>query len=63
MDNCEHCQWRKDLIKMEFIDGKTINTRLGGFACIAPSPQGDVLWLNGISDYNGYCTFFTPEEE
>lgn len=61
MKNCEHCRWRKDLVKIYYHeDGMAVRTHLDGFACIA---WGDILWINNISAFQACCEYFDEKEE
>ena len=63
MKNCEHCRWRMDLVRADKKDDKTIWTIMDGFVCIAPSIEGHVHWLCGMSDFNTVCGLFEQKED
>ena len=63
IENCEHCRWRKDLVKFDYSKGGCIHTRQEGYACLGLSYEGEVVWMIGVSEYNGMCEMFKPKEE
>lgn len=63
MENCEHCRWRKDLVKFDYSKGGCIHTRQEGYACLGTDFDGEVVWMVGVSEFNARCEMFTPKEE
>ena len=63
IENCEHCRWRKDLVKFDYSKGGCIHTRQEGYACTALEYENEVVWMVGNSEKTGMCEMFQSKEE
>lgn len=61
MKTCDNCRWRRDLVKLEYMDGRYVKTYQEGFACLGLSCDDEQIWICGMSGMS-FCEMFTPKE-
>lgn len=58
---CATCKYRKTLKKYDYTQGGCKHTEMEGFACIADSFEGLIIWMVGTE--NGGCECYERRKE